>query len=324
MRVDRVFWRKSPMIQDKLLSNGRRLRKVLAARIAKPLVIAPFAAGFRRKRISAMMRVKNEEAFLRASAESILPMVDEIVIIDNNSSDATPRVAADLALSFPAKVRVYDYPHEIAKVGSENQALAATPAGRASPRLLANYYNWCLRRCRMNFVLKWDGDMVATPAFAAHIEIFKKSSYIMMGVFGANLYPDRRHLVAASETIQDQIKEGMSLDETSVLNWTSPYTALEPRLFPCLFSNYRADRWWCEVLYSPWERWPSLSLDPRPPDLRFLAKDCGYLHLKYCKPSPYENFSNDFAELIRIGVVPGPDLPPELRGLAASYQSDRR
>ena len=216
------------MIQDKLPLNAKRLRKAFAARIAKPLLIGPLAARFRRKRISAMMRVKNEEAFLRASAELILPMVDEIVIIDNNSSDATPRVAGDLARSFPAKVRVYDYPHEIAKVGSENQALAATPADRASPRLLANYYNWCLRRCRMNFVLKWDGDMVATPAFAAHIEMFKKSSYVMMGVFGANLHPDRRHLVAASESIRREIKKGMDLDETSVLNWTSPYTALEP------------------------------------------------------------------------------------------------
>ena len=78
------------------------------------------------------------------------------------------------------------------------------------------------------------------------------------------------------------------------------------------------------MLYSPWERWPSLSFDPRPSDLSFLAKDCGYLHLKYCKPDPYENFSSEFAELIKIGVVPGPDLPFELRGLAESYQTDRR
>ena len=117
------------MTENMLLSNARRLRKVLASRIAKPLVIAPLAAGFRRKRISAMMRVKNEEAFLRASVESILPMVDEIVIIDNDSSDATPRVASDLARAWPDKVRIFSYPHQIAKVGSENQALAATADG---------------------------------------------------------------------------------------------------------------------------------------------------------------------------------------------------
>ena len=263
-----------------------------------------------------MVRVKNEETFLRASIKSIVPLVEEIVIIDNNSSDATPRIASELAATHPKIVRVCHYPHEIAKVGSENQALAATPDGRKSPSLLANYYNWCLRQCRMNFVLKWDGDMVATRTFAEHVELFRKSTFVMMGVFGANLHPDRRHLVAASEPIQKQIKEGMDLDHTSVLNWTSPYTALEPRLFPRLFSNYRADRWWCEVLRSPWERWPSLSFDPRSPDSCFLAKDCGYLHLKYCKPDPYENFSHDFAELIGIGVVPGPEVPDELRKLA--------
>jgi glycosyltransferase involved in cell wall biosynthesis len=301
-----------------------KLLRKLASRIAKPLIVVPIASGFRPKRISAMMRVKNEEAFLRASVESILPLVEELVIIDNNSSDATPLIARELAAAYPKNARVCYYPHEIAKVGSENEALAATPDGRKSPRLLANYYNWCLRQCRMNFVLKWDGDMVATKTFAEHLEMFRKSTFVMMGVFGANLHPDRRHLVAASEPIQEQIKNGMDLDQTSVLNWTSPYTALEPRLFPRLFSSYRADRWWCEVLYSPWERWPSLLFDPRPPDFRFLSKDCGYLHLKYCKPSPYENFSNDFAELIKIGVTPGPDLPPGLRELAESYQLDRR
>jgi glycosyltransferase involved in cell wall biosynthesis len=274
------------------------------------------AAGFRRKRISAMMRVKNEEAFLRASVESILPLVEEIVIVDNDSTDATPRIADDLSISHPGKIRVFHYLHAIAKVGSENQTLASTADGRKSPRLLANYYNWCLQQCRMNFVLKWDGDMVATKVLAEHIEAFRNSEYVMMGIFGANLHPDRHHLVAASEAIQQQIKEGMSLDQTSVLNWTSPYTAVEPRLFPRFLSSYRSDVWWCEVLHSPWSRWTSLSFDPRPADLRFLAKDCGYLHLKYCKPSPYENFSNDFADLIKIGVVSGPPLSPELRRLA--------
>jgi hypothetical protein len=304
------------MIKDKFLSHAKRARKLLGSRIARPLVIVPMATGFRRKRISAMMRVKNEEAFLRASVESILPLVEEIVIIDNDSADATACVANDLAGAWPEKVRVYAYPYEIAKVGSENQALAATADGRRSPRLLANYYNWCLRKCRMNFVLKWDGDMIATDTFARHVESFRKSAFVVMGVFGANLHPDRRHLVAASETIQQQIKNGMDLDQTSVLNWTSPYTAVEPRLFPRLFSSYRPDRWWCEVLHTPWDRWPSLSFDPRPTDFSFRAKDCGYLHMKYCKPSPYENFSGDFAELIKIGVIPGPALQPELRKLA--------
>ncbi len=42
------------------------------------------------KQISAMMRVKNEEEFLAASVLSIADFVDEIVIIDNLSTDNTP------------------------------------------------------------------------------------------------------------------------------------------------------------------------------------------------------------------------------------------
>jgi hypothetical protein len=285
-------------------SATRRVRKCLSQGFVRPLATA-VACGFRRKRIAAMMRVKNEETFLQASVESILPLVDEIVIIDNDSIDATPRIAQDLARSHPKKIRICYYHHAVARVGSENQALASASSGRKSPRLLANYYNWCIRQCRMNFVLKWDGDMVATPSLAIHMEHFRKSAYPVMWIFGANLYPDYHHLVGASMDTQQEVQRGMRA-AMSVENWTSPYTDLEPRLFPRLFTSYRTDFWWCESLYTPWMRW---SVSP---------KDCGFLHLKYCKPDPYENWSNDFATLIKKGIVPGPIVPLELRSLVDS------
>src|ERR1700722_12877493 len=152
------------MKQDGLYSIIRRVRSFLGAWIVRPILgsrivrrlVTQLASGFRRKRISVMMRIKNEEAFLRASVESILPLVDEVVIIDNNSTDATPLIAQELAQSYPGKIKVCQYNHVIARVGSENQALASTRAGRKSPQLLANYYNWCMRQCRMNYILKWD------------------------------------------------------------------------------------------------------------------------------------------------------------------------
>src|SRR5438105_10685650 len=124
----------------------------------------PIAHKFQRKRISAMLRVKNEEAFLRVAVESIVDLCDEVVIIDNASTDSTATIARELARANPDRVRVCIYEHDVARVGSENRELIATAGGRRSPRLLSNYYNWCLRRCRMNFVLKWAGDMIATPA----------------------------------------------------------------------------------------------------------------------------------------------------------------
>ena len=290
------------MKQREFRSTIRHVLSFLNSRIVKPIV-APLASGFRRKRISAMMRVKNEEPFLRASVKSILPLVDEIVIIDNDSTDATPRIAQDLARSHPEKIRVCYYNHIIARVGSENQTLASTRAGRNSPRLLANYYNWCMRQCRMNYILKWDGDMVATPALALQIEHFKNSRDLVLFVFGANLHPDRCHLVGASTSTQREIETAIGLPG-AVRNHTSPYTDIHPLLFPRFLAEHRTDFWWCESLHTPWRRW------------NHYMKECGFLHLKYCRPDPYEHWSNDFAALMKKGITPGPIVPIELRSLA--------
>jgi hypothetical protein len=255
-----------------------------------------------------MMRVKNEETFLRASVESILPLVDEVVIIDNNSTDATPRIARELARLHPKNVRVFHYSHAVAKVGSENQSLASTASGRNSPRLLANYYNWCVRQCRMNYVLKWDGDMVAAPPLARHLAHFRNSPHLVMRFFGANLHPDRCHLVGASAALQQEIQAGMS-NSMTIENWTSPYSDLEPWLFPRLLAEHRPDYWWCERLHTPWIA-RSISVE-----------ECCFLHLKYCKPDPYEHWSNDFAALVKKGIVPGPIVPPELRPLVESIST---
>ncbi len=306
------------MKQHESYSAIRRVRIFLGAWIVSPLLgsrivrrfVTLVASKFHHKRISVMMRIKNEEAFLRASVESILPLVDEVVIIDNNSTDATPFIAQDLVQSHPEKIRVCQYNHAIARVGSENQALASTKEGRKSPRLLANYYNWCMRQCRMNYILKWDGDMLATPAFARQIEHFRNShEYLVMLVFGSNLHPDRDHLVGASMSTQHEIEMAMG-QATSVANHISPYTDIHPLLFPRFLAVHRTDYWWCESLYTPWRRWS------------FSLKESGFLHLKYCKPDPYEHWSDDFAELMKKGIVPGPAVPAELGPLVKSVEPE--
>jgi hypothetical protein len=284
----------------------RHLRKFLNSSIGAPFV-TPLASGFRRKRISAMMRVKNEQAFLRLSVESILPLVDEIVIIDNNSTDATGRIALELSRLCPGKVRVHQYPYVVARVGSENLALASSVSGRKSPHLLANFYNWCMRQCRMNYILKWDGDMVATPALVRHIEHFRHSRDLVMMIFGANLHPDGQHLVGASASTKREIEFALGRPG-AVESHTSPFTDVHPLLFPRSLAKHRPDFWWCEALYTPWMPWC------------IYVEECGFLHLKYCRPNPYEHWSDDFAALMKRGVVPGPLVPVELRPLVESIE----
>jgi uncharacterized protein YnzC (UPF0291/DUF896 family) len=113
----------------------------------------------RRKKITAMIRVKNENEFLFASVLSKAHLVDEIVIIDNLSTDRTPEEVEQLRRELGSKVKTYSYPYEVARMGEDYHALQRNDP--KSPGLLHNVYNWCLAKCRMTFIMKWDGDMIA-------------------------------------------------------------------------------------------------------------------------------------------------------------------
>ena len=265
----------------------------------------------KKQRISAMLRVKNEARYLAPALESIVGLVHEVVVIDNLSEDQTPQIAAGFAERFPGKVRLHRYPHAVARVGAENRALIESEEGRRSPALLSNYYNWCLARCTGDFILKWDGDMVATEQFAGELAEFQRGPWLVFKFRGANLHPDRLHLVGVPPKNQDAIQEQVT-GKFTVGNWTAPFTDYEPRLFPRYQAIYNNAFWWCEALKSPFLDWQELQLKALEP--------C-YVHLKYCKDNPYENFSRDFAEAIgrEISRV-GPALAPHLARTVARWK----
>ena len=271
----------------------------------KARAASTFRPGLWPKHVSAMLRVKNEDAFLHDALASIVDLVDEVVVVDHASTDGTPEIIAAMARAHPRKIRAFHYPHAIARVGEENRALLESEEGRRSPHLLSNYYNWCLARCRMNYVLKWDGDMIATPAFTRQLRAFQRSRCLYMRVYGANVHPDGIHLVGATTEQQREIQAQMP-EPTSVGNWTGPYTDPESRICPRRGATFANDFWWCESLRLPMP-WGGVLETAEP----------GYLHMKYCKPNPYENFSTSFEDLIRRGVVPGPAIDPELRAYVA-------
>lgn len=92
----------------------------------------------RAHRISALVKCHNEELFLRQCVESVRRLVDEIVIVDNKSTDASREIAAQLG------VKVVDF--------------AGEPGGSIS---LADYYNWCNDTTTGDYIVKWDADVVA-------------------------------------------------------------------------------------------------------------------------------------------------------------------
>ena len=265
-----------------------------------------------------MMRVKNEEMFLYASVQSIIDHVDEIVLVDNLSTDRTPAIIADLCAAHPEKVVSYRYPYEIRKVGRENWELAENPKTRHSPHLSSTYYNWCLRKCTMPFVLKWDGDMVAREAFYASLAGWHTSGKPVMRFNGANVHPDRKHLIAAKTSDREALLASLSVPGLPKWVTVLTYDFEEPRLFPRAFARFDNKNLWTQQLAGPFR------------DRRFAAKLTykaeapQFLHFKFCKPDPLSNYSPDLKAVVASNVTVGPPLDPEARRLVQHWQLDAR
>ena len=107
--------------------------------------------------VSAMIRVKNEGNNIYDVLGSIQNCFDEIVVIDNNSTDSTISEINRAIMKYPtlkSKLKLRHYKFEIAKCGLENFL-----EPQNSPKSLASYYNYSLKQCSFSKVCKWDGDM---------------------------------------------------------------------------------------------------------------------------------------------------------------------
>jgi glycosyltransferase involved in cell wall biosynthesis len=282
----------------RLTPGVRRLARGLGRRLLsapRDLALGAYVLWPRRKTITAMVRVRNEEEYLEPCVRSILDLVDRVVIVDNLSDDRTPQIIRALCRAHGDKVVARSYPHAVLRVGKENEQAAAARAG--SPNLLTTYYNYCLAECRTNFVLKWDGDMVATGAFAGAVAEFRRSRRLVLEIRGANLHPNGTNVVCGASG-----RAGAGRDVHD--NWTASHTDLEPRLFPRFRARYDTGFSWCERLVSPFlER----------PRFRQTVRETAYAHLKYCKRDPYANLSPEFAAAVRARLGVGPELEAGVR-----------
>jgi len=263
------------------------------------------------KRISAMVRVKDEEEFLYPAVKSIVDHVDEVVVVDNLSSDRTPRIIAALKQQYPDKLSCHAYPYEIRKRGREHWELASSSQGRRSPHLLSTYCNWCLQRCTMPYVLNWAGDHIATAELPLALQAWRRSSAAALAFRGANVHPDRRHLIAARLSDPAEIVRPLTIPQAPKWVRTMSYTYPDWFLFPRVGARFTNRVWWCETLQSPYLNlhWAITQ--------RFGQRidELCFLHLRFCKREPFTGYSDDFREMIRSNLTVGPPLQPEWKGL---------
>ena len=152
------------------------------------------SANPKRQGVSAMLRVKNEESKIYYSLKSIYNVFDEIVIVDNASTDRTVEIVREFKAHEDKreKIKIHFYPFRVARCGDENYA---TPED--SVHSLAYYYNWALSKCSCRYVCKWDGDMVlrreARESFRGFLNGIQKGKKCGWIVYGQTVYRDGQH-----------------------------------------------------------------------------------------------------------------------------------
>jgi len=105
--------------------------------------------------LTAIIRAKNEESTITACLNGIVDSVDEIVCVDNNSSDNTSRLMRDFREEH-FKTRVYSYNIDVPRVGVCHEQAYLND----SANTLGRFYNFCLSKCRTSNFMKWDADFL--------------------------------------------------------------------------------------------------------------------------------------------------------------------
>jgi hypothetical protein len=251
-----------------------------------------------------MLRVRDEEEFLAAAVRSIASCVDEIVIVDNLSRDATPGIIEALAAELPGKIVSFHYTHEVRRVGQETWEQSEGDAN--SPHLSSSYYNWCLERCTQPYVLKWDGDMLALDGFAESVSRWRRSQQEVLVMHGANVHPDRAHLISARTREREPLLEQLRVPGLPRWVTSLTYDYPEPRLFPRVGARYHSDLRWTQSLASP-------CLGDGREGCIERAEGPQYLHMKFVKRDPYANYSPDLAAVIAGNIARGPVLDAAMR-----------
>ncbi len=152
----------------------------------------------RKPGISGFMRLRNEIAFVDKAIASHLRFLDELVIIDNNSTDGTWELVQTWADRYPEKIRAYSYTPLVHPVGTKQTR--DLPADH--PSSLANYYNYALTRTRHRIAIKIDGDHIAIPSLfekARDFALAHVNSSTFLSIFGVNLVSNADKLFIAND-----------------------------------------------------------------------------------------------------------------------------
>jgi len=105
--------------------------------------------------LSLIIRAKNEELNIKLCIESVIDLVDEIIFVDNGSTDNTYKIVEEYVKTQP-KIKLYSYNIVVSKVGVEH----SNALKMENKNTLGTFYNWCLSKATYYNVFKWDADFI--------------------------------------------------------------------------------------------------------------------------------------------------------------------
>jgi len=115
-----------------------------------------FKFNKRKNWISAFWRLYNSEDFLEKTVESHIDFFDEIILVNNNSTDNTDNICKKLEKKYPKKIKYYNYPFEVYKIWTEKYFKVK----ENSINSLSYYYNWTLSKTNYRYAIKLDDDHI--------------------------------------------------------------------------------------------------------------------------------------------------------------------
>lgn len=142
----------------------------------------------RKKGVSAMMRVGDEEEFIEASILSTIDFFDEIIVVLNNSTDNTESIVSDINSE---KIKIYHYPFRLRPNGPGHKQ--NNPED--SVYSISYYYNWCMSKTSCSHICKWDGDNVALSRFSQLKDIVLSNNIVWFK--GINIVGEKLDMISA-------------------------------------------------------------------------------------------------------------------------------
>jgi len=105
---------------------------------------------------SACIRVYNDQDYLRASVESVIPYADEVILIPQPSDDDTVKICAELVLEYPEVVKSYLYPYNVFWI--ETPEFHELPINSVFHPVFMS--NWGLSKCSFSHIIKMEADVI--------------------------------------------------------------------------------------------------------------------------------------------------------------------